>query len=416
MQKAVVIADDFTGANDTGVQLKKYGFDTVVFIDPSRINSTYRWDAIVIDTESRSISKEEAYNILSDVSETIKKNFEPSIIYKKVDSTLRGNISAEIKAICEYMDIDIIVFSPAYPQIGRTTIGGVHLLNGIPINETELANDPKNPVKTAVLKDILTADFDIPCGIIGLNDLRHNLREKLEKIRPPHAIIFDVETPEDLSMITQVAALLDKKILWVGSAGLANALFENYKKPQKPVLSVVGSVNSVSIEQYNHVVEKNEAHGIVINAVTLLNNEEIEVNRIIEEADRLLGMGMDVIISTTNTRSDYESTVEWAKNKNISMSNVSKKIADSLGTIVNELMSKHKLSGLFITGGDIAISAIKAMKADGSVVIDELETGIPVLKIWGGPYDGTNLITKAGGFGKADSISHAIKYLKDVGM
>ncbi|TZE81069.1 four-carbon acid sugar kinase family protein [Calorimonas adulescens] len=416
MQKAVIIADDFTGANDTGVQLRKCGFDTGVFIDPTRIENPNRWDAIVIDTESRSVPKEEAYNILSDVSETIKKNFKPSIVYKKIDSTLRGNISAEIRAICEHMDIDIVVFSPAYPQIGRTTVGGVHLLNGVPINETELANDPKNPVKTAVLKDVLTADFDIPCDVVTLNDLRHNLREKLEKIRPPYAAIFDVETPEDLSMITQVAALLDKKILWVGSAGLANALFENCKKPQKPVLSVVGSVNSVSIEQYNYVVKNNKASGIVMNAVNLLDNEKIEINRIINEADRLLGMGMDVIISTTSARADYEDIVKWAKNKNMNMSNVSKKIADSLGTVVNNLMDKHRLSGLFITGGDIAISAIKAMRADGSVVVDELETGIPVLKILGGPYDGTNLITKAGGFGKADSISHAIKYLKDVGM
>jgi hypothetical protein len=82
MQKAVIIADDFTGANDTGVQLRKCGFDTGVFIDPTRIENPNRWDAIVIDTESRSVPKEEAYNILSDVSETIKRTLSPQSYIK----------------------------------------------------------------------------------------------------------------------------------------------------------------------------------------------------------------------------------------------------------------------------------------------------------------------------------------------
>jgi uncharacterized protein YgbK (DUF1537 family) len=113
-------------------------------------------------------------------------------------------------------------------------------------------------------------------------------------------------------------------------------------------------------------------------------------------------------------RTDYEKILEWSKINNIGIEFVSKKIAETIGVIVNLLMYRHKLSGLFVTGGDIAISIITSLKADGSVIIDEMETGIPVLKIWGGPHDGVNLITKAGGFGRKDSISHAIKYLKNL--
>jgi len=412
MYEAVVIADDFTGANDTGIQLKKYGFDTVVLIDLSKIRDAKRWDAVVIDTESRGMPKERAYETLLNVSRMINK-MEPAIVYKKVDSTLRGNLSMEIKAICDNVKIDIIAFAPAYPQMGRTTIDGIHLLNGIPINKTELSKDPKNPIKNADLKEVLIEDLDITCMNVNLKDLRGNFLGMIKYISLPCAFIFDVEIYEDLKTISQMINIFPgKRILWVGSAGLANALFENCKKPQKPVLSLVGSVNSVSIEQYKYVINHHEAYAVVIDVISLLENERREIDRIMKVINSYLDDGKDVVIATVDSRADYEKTIQWSLDHHLEMRVIGEKIARTLGSLVCQIIEKHKLSGLFVTGGDIAISVIKAIGADGSVVVDEIETGVPLLKIYGGPYDGTNLVTKAGGFGNIETISHAIKRLK----
>lgn len=68
-------------------------------------------------------------------------------VYKKIDSTLRGNLGAEIKAVADVFKPDIVIIAPAYPANQRITIGGYHLLEGKPIELTEIANAPKTPVK-----------------------------------------------------------------------------------------------------------------------------------------------------------------------------------------------------------------------------------------------------------------------------
>lgn len=416
MYEAVVIADDFTGANDTGIQLKKYGYDTVVLIDFLKFGGFDKCDAVVMDTESRAILKDNAYDIISNISKAVGQ-IRPKIIYKKVDSTLRGNISTEVKAICDSIGVDIVVFSPAYPQMGRTTVNGVHLLNSVPIDRTELSKDPKNPVKTSNLKEILTENFDIPCVKVDLDALRGDFTKALRDAVLPCAFIFDAETYDDLKKILEIEEVFpEKKILWVGSAGLANALFEKRKKSHKPVLSIVGSVNSVSIEQYKYAVNEGHARGVVIDAISLLKNKKDELDKILNEIDIYLEYSEDVVVTTVSSRADYEKTLKWGAKHQLDTIAISERIASSLGELVFAIMKKHKLSGLFVTGGDVAISVIKKLSADGSRVICEIETGVPLLKVYGGPYDGTNLVTKAGGFGNKETICNAIKHIKGISV
>ena len=68
-------------------------------------------------------------------------------VIKKVDSTLRGNIAAEVAALDRFYKPELVVFMPALPALGRTTVNGIHCLKGVPLTETELASDPKNPVR-----------------------------------------------------------------------------------------------------------------------------------------------------------------------------------------------------------------------------------------------------------------------------
>lgn len=58
--KLAIIADDLTGANDSGVQLARHGLKTSVLFDMDEDHIT-KYDAVVFDTDSRSIAAEKAY-------------------------------------------------------------------------------------------------------------------------------------------------------------------------------------------------------------------------------------------------------------------------------------------------------------------------------------------------------------------
>ena len=57
---------------------------------------------------------------------------------------MRGNIAMEIRAVDEAFHPELIVFAPALPALGRTTVDGVQRLHGVEICKTELSRDPKN--------------------------------------------------------------------------------------------------------------------------------------------------------------------------------------------------------------------------------------------------------------------------------
>ncbi len=124
-KKLAVIADDFTGANDTGVQFSKKGLKTIVVTNTQNVeNVLEKLDVLVIDTESRVADKKTAYEKVSETVKTLKSHgFE--FIYKKLDSTLRGNIGIEIAAAMDAAGVNLALVAPALPSNGRTTIGGI---------------------------------------------------------------------------------------------------------------------------------------------------------------------------------------------------------------------------------------------------------------------------------------------------
>ena len=94
MISLLVLADDFTGALDTGVQFVKQGIKTEVLTVKDLDFTAYDTDVLVINTETRHLSGSETFAIISNL---VKKAKEAGVkyVYKKTDSALRGNIGAE---------------------------------------------------------------------------------------------------------------------------------------------------------------------------------------------------------------------------------------------------------------------------------------------------------------------------------
>ena len=156
MVKLLIIADDFTGALDTGIQFKKYGICTQVFtktrIEDNEINPDT--EVLVIDSESRPLTKEEAYlGVLNITKWAISKGIE--IIFKKTDSALRGNIGAELEAVADAAGEESLYFLPGYPEIHRITKNGIHYIDGELLENSVFGKDPFEPVKRSYIPDII---------------------------------------------------------------------------------------------------------------------------------------------------------------------------------------------------------------------------------------------------------------------
>src|SRR5690625_1838782 len=123
-----IIADDLTGANDSGVQLIEKGINTSVYFDIPK-QQDHLDSGIVIDTNSRAISRNEAVAVTKQAGEFLKQAGYVTI-YKKMDSTLRGHIGTELQALYETFQPEFVFIAPAFPALGRTTRDGIHYVRG----------------------------------------------------------------------------------------------------------------------------------------------------------------------------------------------------------------------------------------------------------------------------------------------
>ena len=96
----------------------------------------------------------------------------------KIDSTLRGNWSAELAALVDAGRRVVLI--PSHPLAGRVCAGGVVYVNGVPVADSELGNDPRLPVRSSRPSEALPG-----AELAG----RRSLAEWLARSRPGVAIV-----------------------------------------------------------------------------------------------------------------------------------------------------------------------------------------------------------------------------------
>ena len=147
MIKLLIIADDFTGGLDTGVQFAARGIRTRVVTDPETdyVAAADGAEVLVVVAETRHMPPFRAYDAVYRVALAGKRLNVPHI-YKKTDSGLRGNIGAELSAVMDACGEKQMAFLPSMPAMGRVTRNGVHYIDGQPVSESVFGRDPFEPV------------------------------------------------------------------------------------------------------------------------------------------------------------------------------------------------------------------------------------------------------------------------------
>jgi D-threonate/D-erythronate kinase len=422
--KIVVIADDLTGANDTGVQFAKQGLKTLVLMRVHDSPSEPDEDVLVVDTQSRALSPAEAYQKVTEAVLLFKSRDPFQTIYKKIDSTLRGNLGAEMDAVMDACGLELAVVTPAFPQNGRITVGGYHFLGNTPLEATEIARDPVCPVNESHIPTLLAQQTKRTVGHVGVKDILAGPDGILDAMRQLHAaghsvFVCDAWREEHLKMIAMAAARLGKPVLWVGSAGLAEhvpSVLGVGAAPagKNPVLVIAGSVSGVTRNQVAMLSQRSDVVFIEADPCSFLEPAaaQLETERCCRTAVDAVRSGKDVVIVSGYGDEMVARTIEAGRSSGLSGRQTSEAIALALGGLSRRIASHVPLGGLVLTGGDIARSCCSFLSADGILVVREVAPGIPMGVLKGGPCSGLSVVTKAGAFGAEDALCRAVDCLK----
>ena len=386
-----VIADDLTGAADAGVQLVHAGYRTAVFFGESGVLAD-DFDAVSFDTDSRTMP---AGYAAKRVLEAARAAREARIVYKKLDSTLRGNIAAELAAALGGSGRERVVFAPAFPAAGRTTVGGTQRVHGVPVDETEMANDPQTPVRNAHVPSLL-ADAFASVGVLAVEEFADPWRVR-RTLEANECVVADADRDVDLEAL--VRAVPDPaRVLWAGSAGLALALGSVYPGPSagdanvrtdrvRPLLVVVGSLSGVAREQVRRLVG---AYGHV--AFPIESGEAgVSEETVAAVRDTLAGCTCAIVHSPEERSASGGAMLA------------------SLAEVVARLSEEERFEGLVLTGGATAVGVARRLGATGIRLHGEVEAGVPMGTLVGPvPYP---VVTKAGGFGGPDTLVGAVEAL-----
>jgi D-threonate/D-erythronate kinase len=397
-----LIADDLTGSLDTGLQFHKKGLTT--FVPLSWKNPTVNGPALSLNTNSRNIPGDEAYLRVYRACRKIKAKD----LYKKIDSTMRGNVGKEILAILDARKIPRAVVIPAVPVMGRTVEKGILRVNGVPLLRTPYAKDPFHPILTSRLPDLLSAETGEAVGYIGLKDVRKGpsyLARKIED-RPERLLVLDTVSDDDAESIAGACSLLPGKVLPCGSVTLADKLKLPGVRPAKtrkikskgPILIISASRNPRTADQVGEV-RKAFSFPLVEPDLGGLAHPRLipqEIRNIASQILPLFPKTKGVILTTT-----FQNHLQ-GKEENISK---------SLGRAAAALLKQKRFGGLVLTGGDLAMGVFTHLSASALRIEDEVLPGIPMSTIADGPFAGLRLVTKAGGFGEKDAMVKIVQYL-----
>lgn len=404
MIRLLIIADDFTGALDTGVQFAACGAATRVITNRNASLADYKNEAevLVVDVETRHLSASEAYAYVSGI---VTQAVELGIphIFKKTDSALRGNIGAELTALLESSGEKQLPFLPAFPQMNRCTVDGVHYIAGVPVAESVFGKDPFEPVTKSKLSEVIALQSPAPVTACTVT----NAVPKNTGI-----LVFDASSVEDLAV--RARQLQEKNMLHImaGCAGFGAVLPEllnigTGKAIPLPELDpnflvICGSVNPITVAQCDHA-EKEDFLRIRLAPEQKLDPEywsSAEGELKFQNLQALLNKHRFRIIDTNDAGSN-KLTSNYAEAHSMTIEDVRQAVSRSIGYLVSRLFPCPNLGTLLITGGDTLLQCMNYMDIREIEPLRELDSGVVLSRF---TYQGYTryVISKSGGFGKED--------------
>jgi D-threonate/D-erythronate kinase len=373
-----MIADDLTGACDAGVQFAQCGFSTLVRIGPHLPQS---FDMAVLPTNSRNEAPATAGAKVREACQALLDD-KRQVVYKKMDSTLRGNLGCELEAVMASFGYSLALVAPAYPTMGRTLEGGALCVTSSPapgpVHLPDLMRQQCSHRVVHLGRGVWEAGSDALLG--RLKDL---LAEKT-------IVVLDSTCEEDLKIIARVGIELPGHALLAGSAGLAaqtaRMMAEKYQKvPLPPATRIARKEVSGSV-----VLVMGSTHAVTRAQIEYLERQE----RVVRVEAYPVRHALDALQDGKHLL--YVPAPEEDENR----------LKEFLKVLENPAVR-----GLALSGGDTAWVACRAIGASGIKLEREILPGVPSGRLAGGLADGLAVVTKAGGFGGKETLAEIVRFL-----
>jgi D-threonate/D-erythronate kinase len=440
----VIVADDITGAADCGVACSAAGLSTVVALNDAARAKDLDAEAIAFDADTRYQSSDQAYAATAQAVRELCATGDVRVLYKKIDSTLRGNFAIEIAAardssaglIFGHRTGNVIaphpplcIVAPAFPATGRTTRDGRMFIQGVALEETEIWQNEK----IGGVADIpaLLEKAGMRAAAIGLKTIRSGVEAIATALAKysagrVEAAVCDAETEEDLRAIANAVTQVDQPAFFAGSAGLARHLPHAFGLAKHPkslsghdaitpppsqlqqlavnshsiiaecsnpnlarLLFVIGSMSQISRLQVRRLTQESSIRVFVISPATLRAGQDSSLWRDARHSmEEAIDSGQDVGV-----------TLGLGHGIDLSESTY---LSSSLAQLLLPLL--ERFAGLFCTGGETGRALLKAVGVAGIRLVGEIEPGIPLGTAEGGCH--LAIVTKAGAFGTPETLVH----------
>lgn len=395
----LILADDLTGAADCAIAFGRRGQAAAVTWGDVSGASDHQLPVLAYDAASRGMTAADA---ASRHAESLTHLGAPGCtLFKKIDSTLRGQPAAETRAALDYLKATIGagfgVFAPAFPATGRTTVDGRILVKGAPLEDAEVwQRDHTYP--NADLADVL-ATAGIRGEKVSLATIRGgDLKSVFAKLAAEGDVVAccDAETDDDLHRIAAASLHASPATFFIGSAGLAHALASldagtataplRIPASEKGTLIVVGSVAGASRVAARKLQDTGTVKHFPVTPEMLLDASTPARATLAADVAKHLASGADALVEIM-----MEGELNMA---------LGPKLADGLAATL-ESVAPH-MGAFAATGGETAAALLSRFGVNGIRLADEIEPGVSLGQTLGA--FSVPIATKAGAFGDEMSL------------
>lgn len=410
--KWLIVADDLTGAADCAIAFAKEGVAAAVGWGDCAEDTGGLPPVFSYDTNSRGLSGQDA---LTKHREVLGKlHVEGTALFKKIDSTLRGQPAAETIAVFETLRSQhgsvLGIMSPAFPATGRTTQDGRVHVGGEPLEQTEVwqrehsypSADLVQVLAMAGIKSDKVPLATIRSGAEALRTAFNGIASKGDRVA-----VCDAETEDDLARIAEASMPVRSNVFWIGSAGLAHALAratrgEAVGTVPTPVtdngaLVVVGSLARASRTAAKVLSSLPGLRHVPVEPELLLGERsDADRTALVEQVSASLRAGEDVLV---------EILVNGTPDLGLGPC-----LADRLADLLKP--AAPHASGLAATGGETAAALLAGFGVNGIHLVDEVEPGVSLGVTLGNLS--IPIVTKAGAFGNENTLAHVVQRLRTI--
>jgi len=374
-----IVADDLTGAMDTGAQFASAGLRT--FLDFA-LQPRQDVKVLVVNTRSRNAKPAQAIRWLKTVLPLLSDRY----VFKKIDSTLRGHIALESEILLKHLNLQTAVVCPAIPALGREVRDGALWVGENELHTTDIGRDPTWPIHTSDILGLLGDSGEkIPLEVVRSARLEEAVLESRASLLVP-----DARTDEDLNRIASAAVAAN--CLPCGALAFARAWLlamagGDFAEPcpiqptlSRPLLFVIGSCNprarrQIAALSHGHRIPRQEIFGV----------DDMRYRFQLRKVKDTIAAGRSVILSSPDVPIDSSEGIQAARAQ--------------LASSVKQLVSEMHIGALIISGGDTAEAILENLDLSGISIQGELSAGLPYGRLHGRDADGLAIITKAGDFG-----------------